>query len=262
MDSMDSLHWPLSVLSKAVHFKNLTSASAHVGLSQPQLSRLVSQLEKEFNITLLDRAARRKSGWTPTAFQLAEIYSKNSRRLQDALHEALEAQIPQHVRIGTLEGLSYIGINLSKVLFEKSKVEHVELDIYDQDGLEKRFLNGDLDLILTSRSPGKQKYKHIYELGYQNFKSVDTQTELAVLSPYEYQSLKRKNEEGERMFISNSLAIRKTWLDKNGGVGKIPADVQRDKAQTDHEVLLIGTELFHEALWDLVASHGTEIIKT
>ena len=232
-----------------------------MGLSQPQLSRLVSQLEKEFNITLLDRAARRKSGWTPTAFKLAEIYSNNTRRLQDALGEALEAQIPQHVRIGTLEGLSFIGINLSQVLFEKSKVEHVELDIYDQDGLEKRFLNGDLDLILTSRSPGKQKYKHILELGYQNLKSVDTKKDLAVLSPYEYQSQKRKTEEGERIFISNSLAIRKIWLENIGGVGAIPSDIQRDKANTEFEVMIIGTELFHEALWDLVASHGDEIIK-
>ena len=222
MESMDSLHWPLSVLSKAVHFKNLTSASAHVGLSQPQLSRLVSQLEREFNITLLDRSARRKSGWTPTAFKLAEIYSKNTRRLQEAMSEALEAQIPTNLRIGTLEGLSFIGMNLSKILFEKSNVKSVELDIYDQDGLEKRFLNGDLDIILTSRSPGKQKYKHLLELGYQSFVNFDGNKELKVLSPHELHTSKKKLADGERMFVSNSLVLRKNWLEKFGGAGVIP----------------------------------------
>jgi LysR family transcriptional regulator, transcriptional activator for aaeXAB operon len=79
MEKVEGLHWPLSVLARAVHYKNLTSASSHVGLSQPQLSRLVSQLEKELNVTLLDRSARRKSGWTPAAHRVAQIYAISSK---------------------------------------------------------------------------------------------------------------------------------------------------------------------------------------
>jgi hypothetical protein len=152
-------------------------------------------------------------------------------------------------------------MNVSKILFEKSKVKHVELDIFDQDGLEKRFLNGDLDLIITSRSPGKQKYKHLLELGFQSFENFNSEKELSVLSPHELHTGKKKLEGDERMFVSNSLALRKNWLEKFGGAGVIPSMVQKEKAQTNHEVLLIGSELFHEALWDLVASHTSDIIK-
>ena len=47
---MDHLHWPLSVLSKAIHHKNLSAAADHIGLSQPQLSRLIAQLEEELGV--------------------------------------------------------------------------------------------------------------------------------------------------------------------------------------------------------------------
>ena len=82
---MEHLHWPLTVLARAVHHKNLTAASGSVGLSQPQLSRLVSQLERELDLVLLDRAAKRKSGWTHTAFQLAEVYSDYAIKFQNSI---------------------------------------------------------------------------------------------------------------------------------------------------------------------------------
>lgn len=262
MDQMETLHWPLSVLSRAVHFKNLTGASAHVGLSQPQLSRIVSQLEKEFNVTLLDRTARRKSGWTNTAFRLAEIYGQNSRKLQDALNEALAAQVPSQVRIGTLEGLSSIALNLAKSFLEDSKVHSVELDVFDQNELEQKFLNGDIDLMLSSRTPGKQKFKHVLELGQQTFKTFNDTDKVSVRSPYEHGSQKRKPEDRDRkLFISNSLALRKTWLETFGGVGDLPSKVKRGRG-AEHVVLLIGHELFHENLWDFVEKQAEKVIHT
>jgi LysR family transcriptional regulator, transcriptional activator for aaeXAB operon len=76
------------------------------------------------------------------------------------------------VRVGTLEGLSFIALHMVKGLLENDKVKVVELDVFDQNELEQKFLNGDLDLILSSRTPGKQKFKHLLELGHQTFKIV------------------------------------------------------------------------------------------
>ncbi len=255
MDSVESMHWPLSVLSRAIHFKNLTSASAHVGLSQPQLSRLVSQLEKEFNVTLLDRSARRKSGWTKAARRLAEIYSQNNRKLQDAIQQALDMQVPREVRIGTLEGLSPIALHVGHALLRQSKVSLVELDVYDQNDLEQKFLNNDLDLILSSRTPGKQKFKHVLEIGFQTFQIFKSKADTLVVSPYEFGIRKKKVTDrtpGPKTFISNSLALRRSWLDQFGGEGAIPSIVQKQNGAGSLPVLLIGTELFHESLWAVV----------
>ena len=61
---MQQLYYELGVLAKAVNFKNLSAAALHVGLSQPQLSRIIAKIEEELKIVLLDRSAKRKSGWT------------------------------------------------------------------------------------------------------------------------------------------------------------------------------------------------------
>src|SRR6476620_7479680 len=102
---MDNLHWQLSVLSKAIHYKNLSGAAAHVGLSQPQLSRIVSRLEGELGVVLLDRAARRKSGWTPIAYKIADTYFRTSRKLTQSLLQLKSDDQVNQLSIGTLEGL-------------------------------------------------------------------------------------------------------------------------------------------------------------
>lgn len=248
---MDTLHWPLSVLTRAVHFKNLTGASAHVGLSQPQLSRLIAQLEKEFEVTLLDRTAKRKSAWTAAAFRLAEVYSQNSRKLQSSIQEILESQAPTHIHVGTLEGLSSIAISVIHTLYQNAKLQAVELDIYDQNELEERFFNNDLDVIFAARSPGKQKFRHSLEVGYQTLEAKDSNKSFSVLSPYEYGRLKRKPE--SKTFISNSLALRRQWFDLYGGVGQLPSEVHKAKGRDMAPVMIIATESFNESLWQVIA---------
>ena len=56
---MEYLSWDLAILSRATHYPNLSIASTHVGLSQPQLSRIVAKLEEQYGVQLLDREARR-----------------------------------------------------------------------------------------------------------------------------------------------------------------------------------------------------------
>ncbi len=248
---MDTLHWPLSVLSRAVHFKNLTGASSHVGLSQPQLSRLIAQLEKEFEVTLLDRTAKRKSAWTPAAFRLAEVYSQSSRKLQSSIQEVLESQVPSHIHIGALEGLSQMALSVIHRLYQTTKLQMVELDVFDQNELDERFFNGDLDVIFSARAPDKQKYKHQIELGYQTLDSIDSNQNFSVLSSYEYGRLKKKP--ANKTFISNSLALRRTWFELFGGVGQLPSSVHKSKTRDMMPVLVIANDTFNEALWQIIA---------
>lgn len=247
---MDNLHWPLSVLSRAVHFKNLTGASVHVGLSQPQLSRLVSQLESEFSVTLLDRTAKRKSTWTEAALKLAEIYSQNSRKLQGQINEALVAQVPHNLNIGTLEGLSPLAIKASHALFQHKDVHSIELDVFDQNDLEKRFFNGDLDIIFTVQYPSKQKYKYAAEIGYQSLETIKSSSDYLVLSPYERGRLKKKP--SGKVFVSNSLMLRKTWLQEYGGQGTMPSTIQKGSGRNLVPVLMIAPDHFNLSLWNLL----------
>src|SRR4051794_20367369 len=101
---MDHLHSELSVLSRAVAFDNLSSAAGPVGLSQPQLSRIVSRIEQELGVVLLDRGAKRKSGWTPVAHRLAELFSKSTRHFQEQVQRMLQAAEPTEIRVAALEG--------------------------------------------------------------------------------------------------------------------------------------------------------------
>lgn len=247
---MEALHWPLNILSKAVHYKNLTAASAHVGISQSQLSRIISQLERDLDVILLDRNAKRKSGWTPAAFRLAEIYSQNSRKLQSIIAETLESQAPTLIRIGTLEGLSEFALGVAHNLLDAAKIKTVEIDVYDQSELEEKFFNGDLDLIFTSRSPGKQKYKNLLELGYQTFETINSSPAFTVMSPFEF--AKTKVKPVNKTLISNSLFVRRKWLEKFGGDGRLPSRVKKSQAKDASPVMIIGAESINNLLWTAV----------
>src|SRR5690606_13535732 len=67
---MLSLNWDLTVLSRAIQYNNLSGAAQHVGISQPQLSRIVSRLESELGVPLLNRETRRHSTWTAQAHRI------------------------------------------------------------------------------------------------------------------------------------------------------------------------------------------------
>ena len=108
---LQSVSYELSVLAKAVQHKNLSAAAVHVGLSQPQLSRLIAKIEAELNVMLLDRSARRKSGWTPLAHDLALTFTKGMSKLQSEILSMAEQREVTELHIGTLEGLSHIPLS-------------------------------------------------------------------------------------------------------------------------------------------------------
>lgn len=253
---MQQLYYELSVLSKAVHFKNLSAAALHVGLSQPQLSRIIAKIEDELKVIILDRSAKRKSGWTPVAFQLSEIFQKSVQRLEAELLTVTTDQMVAELRIGTLEGLSEIALKISEQCFEHLGLKKIVLDIFDLSDLEANFLSGNLDVIFTSKSPGKQKFQHLEEFGFQTFEKIETNKSYGVYSTFEFNRVTKKELESyQHILVSNSLTIKKEWLNSVGGVGYLPSNAKKGKSKDAEPVLMIGSELLSPILW-------SEIVET
>lgn len=251
---IQSLTYELSVLAKAVQHKNLSAAAVHVGLSQPQLSRLVAKIESELSIVLLDRSARRKSGWTPLAHDLALTFTKGIGRLQsDILSMAQKSEVHE-LRIGTLEGLAAIASQFVQHCFDKAEISTAYLDILDFKELDSQFLGGNLDLIFTVRPPSKQKYKHQLEVGYQQMEVLSTDKNIHVYSPYEFSSLDKKTiGPGKKILISNSLSFRSHWLHEVGGIGVLPIDAKKGRGKGYYSIFLIGSDLLSPHLWSKIS---------
>jgi hypothetical protein len=253
---MENLHWQLSVLSKAVHYKNLSGAASHVGLSQPQLSRIVAKLEQELGLLLLDRTARRKSGWTPIAYKLADTYFRSSRKLTQSLQQLKSDETMSQISIGILEGLIPLANDCCLQIFDQLKVHLIELNVYDLSELEERFEKDELDLVLTCREPGKHKYRFVRNLGYQIIETAGPSGSFKVFSQFEYAShinSKKHANKDARILVSNSLALRKTWIDEHRGSGHIPSEVRKRKSSdADVPVVLIASDFMSPAIWQRI----------
>jgi hypothetical protein len=247
---IQNLTYELSVLSKSVQHKNLSAAASHVGLSQPQLSRLVVKIERELNVVLLDRAAKRKSSWTTLAHELSMAYVKGIGRLQDEILSLAKDKETEELRIGTLEGLSELALTFCKIAFEKYNIKSIFLDVLDFRDLDSQFLNGQLDAIFTVRFPGKQKFHNYVEVGSQHNDKISTNKRYHVMSSFEYAGADKKTlEQSEKILTSNSLAIRKMWLESNGGFGSLPSQVSSTKGRDQYSVFLLASEAINPKLW-------------
>jgi DNA-binding transcriptional LysR family regulator len=247
----------LSVLSKAVAFSNLSSASRHVGLSQPQLSRIVKKIEGELGIQLLDREARRKSAWTRAALELADRFSRGTRELGRQIDAVSSQAMPREIRVATLEGLSALAVRLGRRLLDTGKFERVDLDVHDIGDLEEHFLRGHYDVIFSFREPGNRKFRFVEELGYQTLKPVETSKDVFVGSPFEARHARKIKARG-KLVISNSLLIRREWLQQWGGHGLLPAEVHPKKCESSHDevVLMVGAEELPKSLWDVLVNNS------
>lgn len=247
---MQFLYYEFSVLAKAVHFKNLSAAALHVGLSQPQLSRIIARLEEEHKIVLLDRTAKRKSGWTPIAFELARMFESSAQKFASDIMSISNNSMVAELKIGTLEGMASIAQKVAKQCFDHVGIKKIYLDIYDLNELEANFLSGNLDLILSSKHPGRQKFKYIEEIGNQTLELIESSPETVVYSHFEFGRLNPKvYADFEHVLVSNSLVIRKEWLHQFGGTGHLPTEAKKGRAADKEPVLLIGSDLLSPLLW-------------
>ncbi len=254
---MDILHNEMQVLARAIHYPNLSVAAQNIGLSQPQLSRTIKKLEESLDLTLLDRSAKRKSGWLPMAFQLAEVFQQTVRKMTHDLESLQMGQTLTHLRVGALEGLSDFATRFCDRLFQNLKIAVVELDIFDITELETLFNSEKFDVIFTFREIGKKKYRYSVILGYQDLTRKGS-GKIEVVSPFEYEkSFSRPKQRAKKQFlISNSLTVRKGWIENQNGVGVIPSAVKPPKsnyAKTEAPVMVIGSELLTPTQWEKIS---------
>lgn len=251
--NIQNLVHELAVLSKAIEHKNLSAAAVHIGLSQPQLSRLISKLEQDLNVVLLDRSARRKSGWTDLAKELAISYRKQIHRLEDEIFTIAQNRETTELKIGTLEGLSHLAIQFAKMAYDKLNIQTIYLDILDFKDLDSDFIEGSLDLIFTVRSPSAKKNNHMIEVGYQQTEEVSSNPDYLVISPFELNKLPTKNlVSSQKRLISNSLSVRTHWFSEYGGIGNIPVDAKKGKGKGHYTVYLIGQDIMSPKLWQSI----------
>ena len=249
---IQNLAYEFSLLAKAVQHKNLSAAAVHVGLSQPQLSRLIAKIELELNVILLDRSARRKSGWTPVALDLAQAFSKGLGRLESEILMIAQEREPTELHIGTLEGLANIALQFAQDAFTHLKMTRVYLDILDFQDLEAQFLGGNLDLIFTVKAPSKQKFAHIIEVGNQQLEEITSDPDIWVGSPYDLMGEKKNDLKFNHFFVSNSLSLRERWLREFGGTGHLPVETHKGKGKGNMAIYLYGSDLITPKLWKRV----------
>ncbi|MBX9767255.1 MAG: LysR family transcriptional regulator, partial [Bdellovibrionales bacterium] len=266
---MNVLSWEISVISRAVNFPNLSAASRQIGISQPQLSRIVRKVELDLGLPLLDRSVKRNSTWTTQAHQLGEATRKLSRSFEGEIQQLAQPLTRRSLHIGTLEGLSEIAIRISQHCFDKGGVNRIELDVYDLHGLEERFLMGRLDLILTARETGLSKSSYLKLLGYQKMKHVENSKTYELFSSFEFhraleetsKARRSKNQKAApkipsledsrtKVLISNSLNLRLLWLDRYGATGNFPEPTVAPQSAEDRSpVALVGQPSLGDKLW-------------
>jgi hypothetical protein len=235
---MEYLSWDLSILSRATAYANLSTASAHVGLSQPQLSRIVAKLEEQLGVPLLDRESRRKSSWTPAAHRLAEIYTKTLLGFRAEVNALASGVTPRELKVGTLEGLVPVALGFCHAVLTGTAVGIVQLDILDTSFLEERFAKNDLDLIFTAHDLGARKYRHVKALGYQQVEAIRN-GDLMLFSQFEYASTRHKGIETEKAFVSNSLRVRQDWMARYGGTTSMPTPVTPKRTGRKGELTVV-----------------------
>jgi hypothetical protein len=170
--------------------------------------------------------------------------------------------------VGTLEGLIPLAVKFGNHVLSQTAIETVDLNVYDFNGLEERFFRGDLDFIFTAREPGRKKYQYSKFLGYQSLELVESNPKFHVMSSFEFgvteikmsrHGRSKKNAESQpKTLISNSLSVRRQWLEECGGVGTLPLPVRASKKPTtttqkiveEDEVFLYAQDSISISLWE------------
>ena len=195
---------------------NITAAAQNLFISQPSLSNLLSNIEKELGAKLFDRSA------SPMRLTFAgEKYIEAAEKITGTIHE-LRHQIDD--MSNSLTGRLYIGCGpqlssflvpaILPVLMEQYPGVQFKLTEASRETLEEHLLNGTLDVLLSS---GIFNHQHIECIPL-------IQQELLLLAPKEFKSRTAKKIDG-RIFPCIDLrscgAIPMTLMKKGHQTRKI-----------------------------------------
>jgi len=176
------------------------------------------------------------------------------KKLQNEITQIATGTIPQHLRVGTLEGLLELSHEFCHRMMIEEKISIVELNIHDLDYLEEAFFKGDYDFVFTIQEPGRKKFQYLKRLGFQGIENYkEAGPSVFVQSSFEFQTQPRssKKHSDRKFFVSNSLNARKLWLNQYGGVGRLPSPVSKNRPDTKEcfQLMLIGSENLSPVLW-------------
>jgi hypothetical protein len=203
----------------------------------------------------MDRDSKRSVSWRPEALKLADLYSQLSRSWELEL-KSLSASKPfKKIKVGCLEGLSEVATDyIAKIIKLESNLEEIEIEPLDLGELEKEFLDQELDLILSSRSPGKKKFQFLEVIGHQKFSNFEGRSEWQIKTPFEllkdHKSKKKKN------IVTKSLWLKTLCRDRLDASALIPQKLNKSSAskipkesQDYVPVFMIAKDDFPKELW-------------
>jgi hypothetical protein len=242
------LAWELSVLQRAVSFPSLSAASRQIGISQPQLSRILFRIEEELKINLLDRRVKRVPRWTKEAHLISQAYRESVQLLEKKIRAVgSQSKTLERLSLATLEGLSPAGMMIVDFLFKNKLANNIKFDVLDLNELTHAFEAGEYDLIISSQRGGRRKCALERRLGYQVLeeKSSGKNPEIDLKSSTESMLKAQKDPTQKPLLISNSLMIRRMALEKFSARGIIPSPIyqkSRGPKAGEQDVMLLVRE--------------------
>lgn len=139
----------LETFIAVAEYKKMSEAAKHLYISQPTVSQIISDLEKEYNTKLFERQTKELKA-TPAGMLLL-----NSAYEIVALHESLERNMQNinSIRPLRIGATITIGNNLMADLIDQLKSAYTDIDPYvsviNTEHIENMLLHNELDIALV-----------------------------------------------------------------------------------------------------------------
>lgn len=146
-----------------VKHMSFTKAAAEMYITQPSLSKQISNLETELGVRLFDRSVKTQLRLTPAGITMRDFFARSRDDFTQALQKAQEENgtLSGTLRIGVIEGLDFIRKIQPLIARWEAEYPNVQL-VFERQPLEKLnhdLLAGSYDLciqlyILACATPG------------------------------------------------------------------------------------------------------------
>ena len=187
----------ISYFLSVAKYMSFTKAAAELYITQPSLSKQISNLENELGVRLFDRSNKAKLRLTAAGTTLNDFFSRISEEYRLVLQQAQDEDSPFSgtLRIGVIEGLDFIA--KIRPVIERWASEYPKVQFqFERQPLEKlnqSLLSGDYDVIiqldiLANHTPGIYREIINDEYGVFLFSSENPLAGKPDLSPMDFRS--------------------------------------------------------------------------